>query len=740
MSKRKSLKSIEASLNSETFTSANDDEAERSRYRKQLEEQARSSPAARSTTSTTSVGAGPSILESFTAKQLNDHFTSCIKLSAENKINVKNAFDLQLIDYMTLMLKKKDSIMNDFSIASTTLDASAKIYGCRVDSLFQNVVSIANSLSSNKPNAQQGGEEEGEEGEGGDDAGGAGEGRRKKKKNRPKKTVLSEHSLNSINRKVIEKGPWNKFLIDYNDNTMLLSSSLHHNTLGVTMSNNDRLFPSEERRYEPSQQLIRVHLPELPSGSELCPTFAKFSWDIEESAMSFSLENELEHAFDVNREPEPIPELDFDDHFDGGGGGGDNHHDFDDDASEIVGVDKLENAARGVAAAKITDVAQLLSVDTHEYSYFDDKLLELWAGPSHWKLKKSSSDKRRNPEEVQRARQEKLKQKKEFKIEFNRNLKISDKFRPSKDRHSNTLTERTMLQWSTRKVTYLEDCHANPVDLLKFFLHKRLCFDFKALLRNTDLFNATSRMPVTDHNQVSGALDAENPGASSPRAPSPNRPIEDDLPDDVDDGAPDNYYVDDDDHFDGGEIFGDGGEIGGGEEGEGGNSMDMNEYTTGAFIGDNLLPMPNIVNKIDLRIDTRRKIINMKLLKRLVWKILDFERSASNDPEAPPKSMKFGDLYRRLLKDIPANMQQDVTAPVTFFTVLILVNEKSLSMSGESTEEVTIHASTVNKAPLPAMPGPSSATPSTEEVTIHASTVAKAPVPAMPGPSSATPR
>ena len=37
----------------------------------------------------------------------------------------------------------------------------------------------------------------------------------------------------------------------------------------------------------------------------------------------------------------------------------------------------------------------------------------------------------------------------------------------------------------------------------------------------------------------------------------------------------------------------------------------------------------------------------------------------------------------RALQDIPANMQQDVTAAVTFFTVLILVNEKSLNMSGE---------------------------------------------------------
>jgi hypothetical protein len=32
------------------------------------------------------------------------------------KINAKNAFSLQLIDYMALMLKKQDSKMNDFQV------------------------------------------------------------------------------------------------------------------------------------------------------------------------------------------------------------------------------------------------------------------------------------------------------------------------------------------------------------------------------------------------------------------------------------------------------------------------------------------------------------------------------------------------------------------------------------------------------------------------------------------------
>ena len=37
----------------------------------------------------------------YSAAQLTELYSHCMKLSAENKINVKNAFHLQLIDYMT---------------------------------------------------------------------------------------------------------------------------------------------------------------------------------------------------------------------------------------------------------------------------------------------------------------------------------------------------------------------------------------------------------------------------------------------------------------------------------------------------------------------------------------------------------------------------------------------------------------------------------------------------------------
>ena len=48
--------------------------------------------------------------------QLSEHYANCIKLSSENKISTKNAFNLQLIDYMATMIKRKESDMNNFQV------------------------------------------------------------------------------------------------------------------------------------------------------------------------------------------------------------------------------------------------------------------------------------------------------------------------------------------------------------------------------------------------------------------------------------------------------------------------------------------------------------------------------------------------------------------------------------------------------------------------------------------------
>ena len=61
-----------------------------------------------------------SAVRGFSNAQLSEHYANCMKLSVENKINVKNAFHLQLIDYMTEMMRKKASDMDNFQVRSIT--------------------------------------------------------------------------------------------------------------------------------------------------------------------------------------------------------------------------------------------------------------------------------------------------------------------------------------------------------------------------------------------------------------------------------------------------------------------------------------------------------------------------------------------------------------------------------------------------------------------------------------------
>uniref|UniRef100_A0A8D0ETE1 Condensin complex subunit 2 n=1 Tax=Strix occidentalis caurina TaxID=311401 RepID=A0A8D0ETE1_STROC len=85
-------------------------------------------------------------LSQWTNSQISDHYSTCIKLSTENKITTRNAFGLHLIDYITDILKQKDSEVTNFKVAAGTLDASAKIYSVRVDAVHTDTYKVLGGL------------------------------------------------------------------------------------------------------------------------------------------------------------------------------------------------------------------------------------------------------------------------------------------------------------------------------------------------------------------------------------------------------------------------------------------------------------------------------------------------------------------------------------------------------------------------------------------------------------------
>lgn len=62
------------------------------------------------------------------------------------KITKDNAWNLQLIDFMSSMLRRHDSRMENLQTASTVVDASARIYSFRVDAVHYDVLKMAGGL------------------------------------------------------------------------------------------------------------------------------------------------------------------------------------------------------------------------------------------------------------------------------------------------------------------------------------------------------------------------------------------------------------------------------------------------------------------------------------------------------------------------------------------------------------------------------------------------------------------
>ncbi|KAG0718878.1 Condensin complex subunit 2 [Chionoecetes opilio] len=94
----------------------NDEKEKKQRQLNRLQQQIQSktfSP----TTITTDRRKSVNTTSALTIQQLTEHYSKCIQLSTENKINVNNAFKLQLIDYMSEMLHRRDSEMEDFQVS-----------------------------------------------------------------------------------------------------------------------------------------------------------------------------------------------------------------------------------------------------------------------------------------------------------------------------------------------------------------------------------------------------------------------------------------------------------------------------------------------------------------------------------------------------------------------------------------------------------------------------------------------
>ncbi|XP_058050368.1 condensin complex subunit 2 [Ahaetulla prasina] len=616
--------------------------------------------------------------------QIAEHYSTCIKLSTENKITTKNVFGLHLIDYMTEILKQKDSELTNFKVAAGTLDASAKIYAVRVDAVHADVYRVLGGLgrdaapSETENNQDAGGEKEDLD--------------HSKKRSIKRKNKTIEQNLNNINaseteRKCESDPMFQKTASSFDECSTagVFLTTLHtHSYLSEVLFDSMVIpLPSSSGTSEiPSSSHVKVTdlktiLLRCAEKSAICPSLSDFlftQWNSETHSESVSalLEKfkKSDQAFDINAE---TGNESFEDRIE---------DDFDADVLDKTMARDLGEFSEKLEGCRITpkhsrenqvstkegDIGSMclqLSMNPSEYSYFSPRIMSMWAGPEHWRFKP------RHKGDANAERTSKRKTvKKVFEINFDEEINFELYFR--KTRAATVLSKSTLQSQNKKSNTLPTDFHYDPDNLTRLFL--------KPQVRVSNML-PQGRSPSHDDNDEVGEYDYNNPNDTSNFCPA----VQDGDSDD--DNEPVNF-------------IGQGGmfemtayPMGGDDQDGECDDGKVKGFNISSYGEANMVAEPQKVNKIDIQYAKTAKKMDMKRLKQSMWHLLTdvpknqteaesegTEKKVNSSSISSPKV--FSSITKELLQSLPSVMAKNLSVPLAFACLLHLANEKNLKLQG----------------------------------------------------------
>lgn len=634
------------------------------------------SPSNRTTDISTSV-------PKFTNTQITEHYSTCIKLSTENKITTKNAFGLHLIDFMLDILKQKDAEPTNFKVAAGTLDASTKIYAVRVDAVHADVYRVLGGL---------GKEAAPEEGESHITDGSATETGTAKKPPKPKKKhsyKTIEQNINNLNvseadRKCEIDPMFQKTAASFDECS---TAGVFLSTLHCEDYRSELLFPSDAQTLsaEPLELLPDlgwVEMTDLKSTLQLCtednpicPSLAGFQftqWDSETHNESVSALvdkfKKNDQVFDADAEVEESDYRDFaegpmDDDFDAHD---DPDHTMPGDHTEFRSwkepsqVQSCQEDGISLGDGDIRTMCPLLSSKPGEYSYFSPRTMSMWAGPEHWRFRP------RHKAATSQIENKKKNAKKDFEINFDDDIDFDTYF--IKTKAATVLTKSTLESQNWRSTTLPTDFHYELDHLVQLYLKPGTKF----------LKVAPRQKAESEHYEEIEDYDYNNPNDTSNFCPG--------LQAEDSDEEPSNLFMGPTGPFDlttcpppkltqenvEPEVPG----------------LDITTYRE-----SNLVAEPQKVNKIEIHYAKTAKKMDMKRLKQNMWHLLtelpkpaDTEENHSDNGKEEDlvhedKKM-LSELTKDLRKSLPPLMAQNLSIPLAFACLLHLANEKNLKLEG----------------------------------------------------------
>ncbi|CAK9806132.1 Condensin complex subunit 2 [Anthophora quadrimaculata] len=588
---------------------------------------------------------GLSFLAQMSAPDIKDKITECVKLSTENKINIKNAFSLQIIDFMTYMIKKQDTNMTNLQIASTSLDVSTKIYGFRVDGIYTQIIKMASGVDKendenstedmeqdlnnkkiqiNNPTEQS-----------------------KKRKSKGKVKIFSTVDNLRGTVETVKPSLW----IMENEDTQTTDGlyqvmlSNHAFSKFYLHMYNDIIVDSIERKTD-SAIAKNVPIPKIDdfSEAEICPPLANFEFqgwinDNEEEKEgdkdSVSKEtNENRFQFDLDASVPSEDEVIHDDI---------NYLDIQD---EEQNVNKCAEAQRPVQ--KIVDLCKFVSNSdvskTSEYCFLQKSSSLHWAGPSHWKISHLSNF-FKEKKIIETCQQKPDRKRKEIELCYDNDTreKVIANFLPGKASKFETKN----IEWHEEVNTLPRDMHYNIANATRLYLYKFI--DVYAEKRNQ--LNAThiSDIDNYNYNNENDTLDY-----------CPNVSNQD-------------YETREYNN-----------------ENECNNEPEDDEIYPQTFTGENLVNIPKLTNKIAIAYNIRVKRIDMKQLKKSIWKCLTLnnfdENTNTEETEKQQEENKikenksFNEIFKILPNMLSKTNKEALSFPISFVSLLHIANEKTLKI------------------------------------------------------------
>ncbi|XP_072623286.1 condensin complex subunit 2 isoform X1 [Vulpes vulpes] len=624
----------------------------------------------------------------FTNTQITEHYSTCIKLSTENKITTKNAFGLHLIDFMSEILKQKDAEPTNFKVAAGTLDASTKIYAVRVDAVHADVYRVLGGLGRDAASPE---EAECHDADASTTETGTTKKAQKPKKKHSYKTI--EQNVNNLNvseadRKCEIDPMFQKTAASFDECS---TAGVFLSTLHCHDYRSELLFPSDVQTLSTEELLelpdlgwvemtdLKAPMQQCVEDGQICPSLAGFQftkWDSEthNESVSALLDKfkKNEQVFDINADVEESDCEDFPD------GPVEDDFDANDEPEHSIAGDHTElrswkepcltqtcpEKMIPLGDGDIRTMCPLLSMKPGEYSYFSPRTMSMWAGPDHWRFRP-----RHKHDASSKSEYKKKNSKKDFEIDFDDDIDFDVYFKKTKA--ATILTKSTLENQNWRATTLPTDFLYETDHLVQLYLKPGI-----RLLKT-----AQGQRARTEHYEEIGDYDYNNPNDTSNFCPGLQ--------------AANSDYEESDDLFVGpagtfdltschppktAQENGDVPEIQG---------LDITTYGE-----SNLVAEPQKVNKIEIHYAKTAKRMDMKKLKQSMWSLLtkcskqaDTEANHSEtgkegDPVKVADEKMLSMLTKDLQRSLPPLMAQNLSIPLAFACLLHLANEKNLKLEG----------------------------------------------------------